>query len=173
MTDKKPTDMKERLEEAYEHMLGDAKHFITEARDKGQPVIKEALEAARQKVSDLGELTSEEIDKISDYVERDLVDAARYMQEQERELADWLRLDLLVIEEYLLDKFSTLADQTRIELDKLANDANTYGEWHTGEIVSMGVFECTSCGEQIHFEKPGHVPPCPKCHGTVFKRLHR
>lgn len=166
-------DLREKLEAAYEHMLETAKEFVVNARENSGPVIKQALKEAREKVSDVTELTSEEIDKISSYIEKDLVEAADFMQEQEKELADWLRLDILLIEKFLLDKFSSLADRTRIELDQLSMNADLYGEWHTGEIISMGVLECMECGEQLHFEKPGHIPPCPKCHQTKFKRMHQ
>ncbi|WP_455234152.1 zinc ribbon-containing protein [Thiogranum longum] len=25
----------------------------------------------------------------------------------------------------------------------------------------------------MHFHKPGRIPPCPKCHATVFRRGRR
>ena len=165
-------DLKHKLEQAYGHMLDIAKEFVVNARENSGPVIREALNEAKEKASELGELTSEEIERLSDYLEKDLTEAASFMQEQERELSDWLRLDLLVVEKFLLEKFESLADRTRIELEQLSLDADINGEWHTGEILSMGVLECIACGEQLHFEKPGHIPPCPKCHKTKFKRLH-
>ena len=165
-------DMRHKLEVAYEHMLEAAKEFVVNAREHSGPVIKEALKEAREKASEVSELTTEEIDKLSSYIEKDLTEAADFMQQQEKELADWLRLDILLIEKYLLEKFSSLADKTRIELEQWSIDADEYGEWHTGEIISMGVLRCEACGEELHFKKPGHIPPCPKCHATVFKRLH-
>lgn len=167
-----PNDMRHKLEIAYEQMLEVAKEFVMNTREHGGPIIKEALKEAREKASDISELTTEEIDKLSSYIEKDLTEAAGFMQEQERELADWLKLDILLIEKYLLEKFSSLADQTRIELEQWSIDADENGEWKTGEIVSMGVLRCKSCGEELHFEKPGHIPPCPKCHATAFKRIH-
>lgn len=164
-------DLRHKLEQAYEHMLEVAREFVVNARENSGPVIRDALQEARQKAADLGELTTEEIDRLSGYIEKDLTEAANFMEEQERELADWLRLDLLVVEKYLLEKFTSLADRTRIELEQLSLEADLNGEWHTGEIVSMGVLQCTECGEQLHFERPGHIPPCPKCHKTVFRRL--
>lgn len=165
-------DLRHKLESAYEHMLETAKEFVVNAREHSGPVIKQALKEAREKASDVSELTTEEIDKLSSYIEKDLVEAADFMQEQERELADWLHLDVLLIEKFLLDKFSSLADRTRIELEEWSLNADVFGEWHTGEIVSMGVLRCEACGEELHFEKPGHIPPCPKCHATKFKRIH-
>lgn len=165
-------DLRHKLEEAYEHMLDVAKEFVVNTRESSGPVIQEALKEAREKASEISELTAEEIDKLSSYIEKDLTEAADFMQQQEKELSDWLRLDILLIEKFLLEKFSSLADRTRIELAQLSINADVYGEWHTGEILSMGVLRCEACGEELHFEKPGHIPPCPKCHATKFKRLH-
>lgn len=165
-------ELREKLEVAYEHMLETAKEFVVNAREHSGPVIKQALQEAREKVADVSELTTEEIDKLSSYIEKDLYEAADFMSEQQRELSDWLKLDILVIEKFLLEQFASLADRTRIELEQLSIDADLYGEWHTGEILSMGVLKCEACGEELHFEKPGHIPPCPKCHGTKFKRIH-
>lgn len=39
------------------------------------------IDKARQKLSDLGELTAEEIDQVSEYLKRDLRDAASYIVE--------------------------------------------------------------------------------------------
>ena len=67
--------------------------------------------------------------------------------------------------------FANLADKTRIELDELAERARQVGVWHTGEITNVGVLYCQNCDEVLHFKKPGHIPPCPKCKGTVFKKV--
>jgi Zn finger protein HypA/HybF involved in hydrogenase expression len=69
------------------------------------------------------------------------------------------------------DTFSKMVDQTRETLDGFEKEASRIGEWHTGEVVGLGTFECKECGEVIHFHKPGHVPPCPKCHASKYRRL--
>lgn len=33
------------------------------------------------------------------------------------------------------------------------------------------VATCDKCNAFLHFHKPGHIPPCAKCHGTHFHRL--
>ena len=64
-----------------------------------------------------------------------------------------------------------LAETTRSRLDELAERARKVGEWHTGEITGVGILECKGCGEKLHFKTAGHIPPCPKCQGTVFRKL--
>ncbi|NIR99369.1 MAG: zinc ribbon-containing protein, partial [Gammaproteobacteria bacterium] len=62
--------------------------------------------------------------------------------------------------------------------------ARAFGEWsqnvgskldqrlvyHTGEATHGGSFVCMSCEAAIKMRKPGHLPPCPKCHKTEFRR---
>jgi len=38
-------------------------------------------------------------------------------------------------------------------------------------VAMPGTFECLNCGERVHLHKAGHIPPCPKCHHTEFKRV--
>jgi predicted RNA-binding Zn-ribbon protein involved in translation (DUF1610 family) len=64
-----------------------------------------------------------------------------------------------------------MVDETRETLKGFEQEASRVGEWHTGEVVGIGTFECKSCGEVIHFHKPGHMPPCPKCRSSKYRRL--
>lgn len=168
--DKRPAPP-EHLVSAYERMLDRTKQALYEAGEKAGPLVEKALAIAKQKAFELGELTREEAETVSDYVVRDIHDAANYIVEQERELSDWARLDLLLVETKLLDMFSTVVDQTKLELDQWAKTAQLFGEWNTGEITGIGTLECVQCGQTIHFHKISHIPPCPKCHGTLFRRI--
>lgn len=154
----------------YHRMLEHVKSFVDDAEKEFGPKIQYGIDAAKEKAAELGELTREEIETISEYIKRDLVEAGDYLENNGKELSDWLKFDIELIEERFLDTFSVLADQTRLELDRLAQQANAQGEWHTGEIAGIGSLECKSCGEVLHFHQPGHIPPCPQCHATKFKR---
>jgi hypothetical protein len=161
--------LSDRLVHAYERMLERARQTLHAAPEGS--VVLHALEVAKEKAVELGELTREEAEKVGDYVLRDLHDAAHYIADEERELGDWARLDLLLIETDLLNRFSLLVDQTKVELEKLRLDAAAFGQWHTGEVTGIGTLQCIQCGETIHFHEVSRIPPCPKCHGTVFRRV--
>ncbi len=165
MTDK--LDLSMKLIEAYNKLLHRVYDGVIDVSDKLKPTLEKRLEDA----TELEELGREEVDKISGYLQRDIEAAAQWLAENEgNELADWLRFDIEQVESRVLEAFSQLADQTTLELKQLEQTANEIGEWHTGEIVGIGSLTCIDCGEEIHFHKTGHVPPCPKCHGTKFKR---
>ena len=163
-------DNHEKLIKAYNTMLGRVREGLRDVEEQALPPIRELLAKARETASELGELTREEAEKVSDYLKRDLNEAGEFLLDNGRQLKDWLKFDLEFAELQLAELFASVADRTRIELDALAERARQVGIWHTGEITGIGILVCTECGEKLHFEKTGHIPPCPKCHGTTFKK---
>ncbi|MFO8155278.1 MAG: zinc ribbon-containing protein, partial [Thiohalospira sp.] len=140
--------------------------------ERAGPALEHAVERAREQAHELGELSREEAETIANYVRRDLHDAAIYMEESSEEMGDWLRFDLQQVEARLAENFLQVADRTRVELAQLAEQAQRIGEWHTGEITSIGTLRCMNCGEELHFTRTGRIPPCPKCTGSRFKRVY-
>lgn len=160
------------LGSAYERMLGYLKETFGGGRKESGPRIQDRLAAVRDRAVELDELSHEEAERISDYLRRDLEDAARFVADTGKELGDWLSMDASLIEDRLLQLFAGMVDETRLTLDTLALEAQAAG-WHTGEVIGLGTLKCTACGQEMHFDKPGHIPPCPKCHGTEFERATR
>jgi Zn finger protein HypA/HybF involved in hydrogenase expression len=164
---KQKQDLSDRLVAAYNEMLTSA----AETLQHGEEGAKQAVEKALEKGSELGELSREEAEKVGDYLKRDLVDAAHFLNDSGKELGDWLRFDIAAVEMGLGQLFSRAVDKTRVALTELELRANALGEWHSGEVVGIGTLQCKSCGEVIHFHHTSHIPPCPKCHGTTYRRL--
>jgi NADH pyrophosphatase NudC (nudix superfamily) len=171
MTNKNDLEPMERLIVAYEDMLKRISHTVEHAGEEAIPNLKHNIEQAREKAVELGELSREEAEKVARYLERDMEEVAHYMGETGEQLADWWQFESSLIEGRLLDAFSSIADQTSLELAKLAQQAREASTYHTGEITGPGTLICTKCGEEIHFHKTGHIPPCPKCHHTEYKRV--
>jgi hypothetical protein len=165
-------DRKERLAQAYDHMLEGVRDWMQELEDATVPAIEKALDNAREKTMEFNELTREEAEKVGEYLRRDLLHLGEHLEDnKDEDLRSWFRMDLELIETKLADLFSSVADRTTIELERLREIATLSEYWSTGEITGPGILECTACGEQLHFSKTGHIPPCPKCHATSFKRL--
>lgn len=167
----------DRLLKAYHDMLNFINNTIDEAiAQAGKdaiPTLESNLEKAKQQALDLGELSREEADKIATYLKRDLQEAGQFLSESGKAIRDWFKFDVALVEDRFMETFGRMADQTHIELEKLEQQANVLGEWHTGEITGIGTFHCSGCGKELHFHQPGHIPPCPTCHGTVFKRISK
>lgn len=158
----------ERLAAGYQQLLS---HLYATAEDRPPSEIGEYYSAALERISDLEEMTREELITVSDYLRRDLNDAAAFINSSQQELKDWLNFDIELLEKGVAEVFHSMVDHTRFELERLQQEASRIGEWHTGEVIGMGTLECKGCGEVLHYHKPGHIPPCPKCRGTRFRRL--
>jgi len=164
-------DDKHHLLNAYNRLLEQVRHIWQEASDEARPTLDFLINRAREKIGIVEELGREEAEKIGEYLKRDLQDAADYLSGPEaRELGDWLKLDIDLIEQEMLDLFTSVADQTKLELMALEERARRAGEYHTGEITGIGTLYCSACGQVLHFHKTGHIPPCPECHHTTFRR---
>lgn len=158
-----------RLARGYERML----ERLREAMGKGESTagakFQDALETAKRKSVELNELNRDEADRVGDYLRRDLEDAAQTLGESDQDLATWWRMDLQLVESWLWDAFTSVADKTRLEW--LALERRGFSaEYHTGELTGPGALQCEQCGKIMHFNKPGHIPPCPACKGTGFIR---
>lgn len=163
-------DSIDRMVDAYERMLEFVHQGVERMEDEAIPALRERLEQAREKMTELGELTREEAERLALYLERDLEDAGRHLFETGEEFKTWLRFDVGLIEDRLLEMLASVADQTSIELAQLAERAR-HPSYHTGELAGPGSLICTSCGQQMQFHKAGRIPPCPQCHATSFQRV--
>jgi len=164
-----PKDPVELMGQAYERLLETAMQEAEQLQEKSGPKLHALIDKAKEKLSELGEYTEEELDKVSEYLKRDLRDAAEYIVETGEDLKSWLGFDMKLVGERLLELFAQAADQTKVQLELLREQAELAG-YRTGEIVGPGVLVCDNCGEELHFHKPSHIPPCPKCKGTHFHR---
>ncbi len=163
-------DRSQRLVRAYEHMLERVREWAEEFEDKSVEGLEKVLDEARDKVRELEELTHEEAEAVKGFVKRDLAHLAEHLK-VDQDLKTWFYMDLTLIEDELLDLFSKVADPTTVEWLRLKELAELADYYKTGEITGPGVLECVQCGERLHFTRPAHIPPCPKCHGTLFKRV--
>ncbi len=161
----------EKLVHAYNAMMLRVSQTLAHATDAVGPKIRHAIEAAEEKAVELGELTREESIKIGDYLRRDLQDAGEYLASPKgEELGEWLRFDIDLIEAELLAMFLSTADQTKLDMLNFEEQLIESTQYHTGEITGPGTLVCEGCGEVLHFHETGHIPPCPKCHATVYNR---
>ena len=76
-------------------------------------------------------------------------------------------LGVSLTKRYRNSAFQLLASQ---DVKGFAEQARQASLYRTGEITAPGVLECSECGEELHFEKTGRIPPCPKCSATRFQR---
>lgn len=159
---------KSYLTEAYTRMIERANATIAKAGKR----LETAVDDARDMAHELGELTRDEADLLAEYVKRDLRDLGAYLDQTDQDLRGWFVIDKTLIEARLFDLISSVADRTSLELAEFARKQPPDTVWRTGEITGPGALTCLSCGQTLHMHEAGHIPPCPKCHGSTFQRQH-
>jgi len=166
-------EKRQREVHGYERMLERLRDRLESTGERVGNSVREALDTARETSVELGELTRDEADRVAQWLQRDLEDAAAYVEKARGTYSDWLYMDLQLVENWIWDRFSSVADQTRLEWQAFNRELTAASRYHTGEITGPGVLECRECGERLHFARAGHIPPCPRCHGSRFERTVR
>jgi NADH pyrophosphatase NudC (nudix superfamily) len=164
-------EIEQKLIAAYDNMMSRLNALLHDAEEQALPVLISNLDKVKKQAIELSELTHEEADKLGYYIQRDLHDAAEHLEHTGEQLSTWLRFDIELVEDRVLELFSKVADKTRLELTLLAEQAKHAQDYHTGEITSIGTLSCSDCGTLMHFKKTSRIPPCPKCHKTLFTRV--
>jgi len=166
-------DQREHEVKGYERMLERLRERMSEAGEQIEHGYHAAVDQVRERSVELGELTREEADRVSQWLQRDIEDAAEYVETARGTYSDWLHMDLQLVEQWAWDQFSSVADQTRLQWQAFNRELQAAARYHTGEITGPGTLVCRDCGERLEFKRAGHIPPCPQCHGSRFERAAR
>jgi len=172
----------------------------TTAKVEQTPVQKEELAAYEKlrlevkKILDklLDSISAEEIGKAVDDAGRRLKESGEHTQETVNKMTGTLKKDLLSSYKTTGTQLEEFADSAGVLFDLFRDKsgeiismvAKAMGEWsqqvgdklddmlvyHSGETTHGGTFVCTACGQTLTLKKPGHLPPCPKCHKSEFRR---
>jgi len=170
MTQDQKNETVDKLVQAYEQMLKQTHETIEKAQTESVPKFREVLEKTRDNMVELGELSREEAQKVSEFIRRDIEDAANYIAETGQDIRDWWRFDLELMEKRMMDMFKMVADQTSLQLAQWAETARQMSLYRAGEITGPGTLVCDRCGAETNFVKAGRIPDCADCGGTLFHR---
>ena len=165
---------RDRLEQAYERATQHVYDWLQLARQEGRQLenwFKEAADSAVEAELALEELTKEEADTVINYLAQDLHEAAEFSRDAEKSLAFWLKFDAALLEDRFEEAFRHSADPTTMGQYLLSRQLEARSELHTGHMTGAGTLACKDCGKEMHFHKPGHIPPCAGCGGTQFERV--
>lgn len=169
--DESDEEREKRLAHGYERMLERVRQQYDGSTPENKATgLQQALDWARDRAIELGELSRDEARIVGTFLWRDLEDAGTYLARTGRSLRDWLQFDLELAEAQVMDMLMSVADQTRLEWLEFNRDQELPNAYHTGEMTAGGTLLCDACGEHMRFTQPGHIPPCPKCRGTKFYR---
>jgi hypothetical protein len=165
-----PAQQKRELA-AYQKLRADVQKLLTDTKDTlNVDTFRQAIDEARTRIKQAGEHTVESIDKAIASIEKEMIGASQHMGARLDNLSG-RSADLFYIWRDRSGRF--LADAGRA-LSDWVQDISTRLEqqtYRTGDIAASGELECMACGGHLRLETPAHVPLCPKCRKTEFRRI--
>ena len=135
--------------------------------EEGKKTFEEALRKAKEELSAAGDFSREQADKLGEYVRRDLKENADKAKEAVIKAVEPQRLAAGV-----QSAFTRILTSTAETLTELAEKSEKSLEFKTGEITSPGTLTCKDCDAEMHMTKTTRIPPCPKCHKTIFRKSY-
>lgn len=138
-----------------------------ELLEEGKKTLDEALKKAKDELGKAGEFSTEQMDKVADYVKRDVADNAEKATEAIKKAVDPQR-----VAAGAQAIFARILNSAVDALSDLAEKAEKATEFKTGEVTSAGTLTCKECGAEMHMKTTGRIPPCPKCRKTIFRKSY-
>lgn len=135
--------------------------------EEGKKTFDEALKKAKDELSQAGDFSREQADRLEEYVRRDLKENADKARDAVMRAIEPQRLAVGV-----QSAFSRILTSTAETLTELAERSERSLEYKTGEITSPGTLTCKDCHAEMHMSKTSRIPPCPKCHKTLFRKSY-
>jgi len=159
---------KAKLSQQYDKLASKFNELYLAGKERGQDAMAVALEKAREQMTTVGEFSAEHGEELKQYLARDLdqtIADAQKLGEEAKERLHPSRLGAGA-----LASLATVLELTGNALHSLSVRTKEKLTYKTGEVTSAGTLTCQACGQAVHLKQTGHVPPCPKCSGTLFSK---
>jgi Zn finger protein HypA/HybF involved in hydrogenase expression len=159
---------KAKLAQQYDKLASKFNELYLAGKERGRESMAVALEKAHEQMTALGEFSAEQGEVLKQYMARDLdqtIADAQHLGEEAKERLHPARLGAGA-----LSSLATVLELTSNALHALSDKTKEKLTYKTGEVTSAGTLTCQACGQKVHLKETGHVPPCPKCKGTLFNK---
>lgn len=157
-----------RTELLYDRYAERARELFEAGQEKSKAAMETAMHAAKAQFSAAGEFTAEQGEVFEKFMRRDLDQTAKDMQALGQEAAE--RLSPSRLGAGALSSFARLLEATGTALKNVSRKAEENLHFNTGEITAAGTLTCTKCAQKVQLKRSAHIPPCPNCHGTSFRK---
>lgn len=168
--------MTEKKEQQGEQEEQDAKYYqklisrTDELMASGRKTLDEAVKKAREEVTSAGNYSREQSDKIAAYVKRDLQHAVNYTSKTGKNIRHAVDPKRLAAGTHSL--VARILTSTADTLGQWAQKSEQQLEFKTGEMTGPGTLSCKNCQEELQLTRASRIPPCPKCHQTLFRKSY-
>lgn len=163
-------EVKNKLEDQYDKLAKRFRELYLQGSERGREAMNAALDKAHKQMESLEEFTEEQGKELKKFMARDLEQTLADAQKLGNEAMD--RFNPARLGAGALASMAEALELTSRALHTMSDKARQSLSYKTGEITSAGTLTCQACGAKVHLKKTGHVPPCPKCTGTVFSKSY-
>jgi isocitrate dehydrogenase len=157
-----------RYEVLYDRFAERARELFESSQEKGKEAMDKSIETAREQFAAAGEFSAEQGEAFRNYMRRDLAQTESEMRNLGEEAAE--RLNPARLGAGAFASMARLLQATGSALQNLSRQAESAMHFTTGEITSAGTLTCTNCGQKVQLKHSTHIPPCPSCHCTDFRK---
>lgn len=159
---------KSKLAAQYDQLASKFNELYLAGKERGRESMTVALDKAQEQLTALGEFSSEHGEQLKQFLARDLdqaISVAHHLGDEAKERFNPSRLGAGA-----LASLATALELTSNALHNLSDKTRQSLTYKTGEMTSAGTLTCQACEQKVHLKDTGHVPPCPKCKGTLFNK---
>lgn len=167
-TDAEAVGEQTRTEALYDRYTERARELFDAGQEKSQVAMEKAMEAARTQFAAAGEFSAEQGQAFARFMRRDLDQTAEDMRALRHGAVE--RLSPSRLGAGALSSIARLLEATGSALQNVSRKAEETLHFNTGEITAAGTLTCTLCGQKVQLKQSSHIPPCPSCHGTEFRK---
>jgi len=157
-----------RYEELYDRFAERARSIFDSSQEKSREAMEKAMEMAREQLSAAGEFSAEQGEAFKKYMRRDLDQTAEELRTLGQDAKE--RLNPSRLGAGALSSIALLLEAAGSALQNLSRKAEDALRFRTGEITTAGTLTCTQCGQKVQLKRTAHIPPCPNCCGTEFRK---
>lgn len=163
-------ELKNRVESAYDKFSEKFSELYQAGQEKSREAMDKALDVAKEQLAAAGEVSAEQAEKFKDYLKRDLEQTQADMKVLGDETQK--RLHPSRLGAGAVSVLSNLLQSASKGFEFLSEKAEKAITYKTGEVTSAGTLTCIKCEQTLKIEKTTHIPPCPKCHSTEFRKSY-
>ncbi|MBE9503603.1 MAG: hypothetical protein IME96_05455 [Proteobacteria bacterium] len=170
MTEMQRGDDEQKEVSLYEKLASRTKEILGETKVKSSKTMHTAIEKAKQEMVAAGDFGQEKGGKLKAFLIRDLWATKEALTKASRTTKE--ALDPKRLSAGIQSNLAHILPALGSRLEDLGSKLESHLEYKTGEIASLGHLKCKKCGNEIKMHGAGHVPPCPECSGTEFRKSY-
>ena len=157
-----------RYEALYDKFSERVRELYETGQEKGKEALDKSMDVAREQFSAAGDFTAEQGEAFKNYLRRDLEQTEQEMRTLGHDAKE--RLHPARLGAGALSSLARMLDTAGSALQSLSRKAEDALHFRTGEITTAGTLTCTKCGQTVQLKHTAHIPPCPRCNNTEFRK---